>query len=165
MTEQPPAEPTEPTDPAQHARPEPDLTHVRTMWDQDAASRALGIEVLEIGVDGPTTAPVGHARARMPVGETMVNGHGIAHGGFIFTLADSTFALACNATGRLTVAAGGEVTFVSAAHLGDVLVAQGRERVTYGRSGITDVTVVRESDGVVVAEFRGRSRSLPTKGS
>jgi acyl-CoA thioesterase len=96
----------------------------------------------------------------MTVSEVMVNGHDICHGGYIFTFADSTFALACNAGGALTVAAGADITFVAAARNGDVLVADARERTTYGRSGITDVTVTREDDGAVVAEFRGRSRSL-----
>ena len=139
---------------------EPDLSHVRAMWSDDQASAGLGIELLDVGVDTTGPQPLGHARARMRVVGSMVNGHDIMHGGYIFTLADSTFALACNATGRLTVAAGCEITFVTSGRLDDVLVAEARERVTYGRSGITDVTVRRESDGAVVAEFRGRSRSL-----
>lgn len=138
----------------------PDLGHVHEMWAQDRASAALGIELLQVGVDTDGPLPVGHARTRMRVVPSMVNGHDIAHGGYLFTLADSTFALACNATGRLTVAASAEITFVTAGRLGDVLLAEGRERLTYGRSGITDVTLRRESDGAVVAEFRGRSRSL-----
>lgn len=147
----------------QHDAAGPDLSHVRAMWDADEASRALGIEVLDLGVDTSTLTPLGHARTRMPVARTMVNGHDIAHGGYIFTLADSTFALACNATGELTVAAGADITYVSPGRLGDVLVAEARERVRYGRSGVTDVTVTRESDGAVVAEFRGRSRTLPPR--
>lgn len=149
--------------PGLDAQPEPDLTHVRTMWADDRASAALGIELLEVSVDTSGEPPVGLARTRMPVVATMVNGHDIMHGGYIFTLADSTFALACNATGRLTVAAGCDITFVTSARLGDVLVADARERLTYGRSGLTDVTVRREADGAVVAEFRGRSRSLPPR--
>lgn len=141
----------------------PDLTHVRRMWEDDRASAALGIELLGCGVDSSGPQPLGHARTRMAVTETMVNGHDIMHGGYIFTLADSTFALACNATGRLTVAAGCDVTFVTSVRLGEVLVADARERLTYGRSGITDVTVAREADGAVVAEFRGRSRALPPR--
>jgi acyl-CoA thioesterase len=101
-----------------------------------------------------------HALVRMTVTEAMVNGHAIAHGGYIFTLADSAFALACNSRGQTTVAAGADVTFVSAARLGDVLLAEAQVRTSYGRSGITDVTVTREDDGAVVAEFRGRSRTL-----
>ncbi len=140
-----------------------DLGHVRRMWAEDRASAALGIEVLDLGVDTTGREPLGHARTRMPVAETMVNGHAIMHGGYIFALADSAFALACNATGVPTVAAACDITFVTAARLGDVLVADARERITYGRSGITDVTVTRLADGAVVAEFRGRSRALPPR--
>ena len=140
--------------------PEPGLAHVRRMWEEDRASAAMGIELLEVGVDASGDGPLGHARTRMTVTETMVNGHGIAHGGYLFALADSTFALACNATGRTTVAAGGDITFVAAARLGEILEATARERVTYGRSGLTDVTVRRAGSGEVVAELRGRSRSL-----
>ena len=135
--------------------PAPDLTHVRRMWADDAASAHLGMEAVTVEVD--------HAVVRMTVGEHMVNGHDVAHGGYLFTLADSTFALACNSRGTLTVAAGADIVFVTSARLGDVLVAEARVRVDYGRSGVTDVTVTRESDGAVIAEFRGRSRSLPNR--
>jgi acyl-CoA thioesterase len=135
------------------ANPAPDLGQVRSLWADDQASRELGMVADVIEVD--------HAVVRMTVTEAMVNGHDIAHGGFIFALADSTFALACNSRGALTVAAGADITFVTSARRGDVLVADGRVRAAYGRSGITDVTVTRESDGALVAEFRGRSRSLP----
>ena len=134
---------------------EVDLSHVRRMWDDDGASAHLGMEVTVVEVD--------HAVVRMTVGDHMVNGHAIAHGGYLFTLADSAFALACNSRGVLTVAAGADITFVTSARHGDVLVAEARVRVDYGRSGITDVTVTREADGAVIAEFRGRSRSLPNR--
>ncbi|NHN57262.1 hydroxyphenylacetyl-CoA thioesterase PaaI [Calidifontibacter sp. DB0510] len=126
------------------------------MWESDAASRALGIELLDVGV----TDGLGHARTRMTVTDTQVNGHDIQHGGYLFTFADSTFALACNAGGSLTVASGAEINFVAAGRLGDVLVAEATERTRYGRNGITDVTVCREADGAVLAEFRGRSRAI-----
>lgn len=132
-----------------------DLRHVEQMWADDEASRALGMEVLDLGLD--------HARVRMTISSAMVNGHAIAHGGYLFTLADSAFALACNSRGRLTVAAGADISFVTAARLGDVLVADATQRTAYGRSGITDVTLTREADGAVIAEFRGRSRSLADK--
>lgn len=122
------------------------------MWAEDEASRGLGMEALVIERD--------HAIVRMPIRRDMVNGHDICHGGFVFTLADSAFALACNSRGDLTVAAGADVTFTAPSRLGDVLVAEARVRTAYGRSGITDVTVKRESDGQIVAEFRGRSRSI-----
>jgi acyl-CoA thioesterase len=132
-----------------------DLSHVRAMWADDQASRGLGMVADVVEVD--------HAVVRMTVTEAMVNGHDIAHGGFIFALADSAFALACNSRGDLTVAAGADITFVTSARRGDVLVADGRVRAAYGRSGITDVTVTRESDGALISEFRGRSRSLPAR--
>ncbi|MER7458688.1 hydroxyphenylacetyl-CoA thioesterase PaaI [Micromonospora sp. NPDC126480] len=122
------------------------------MFDADVASRALGIELVEAG-DGA-------AVARMRVTGAMVNGHAIAHGGYVFLLADTAFALACNSHGPATVAAGGDITFVRPAREGDLLVARATERTRYGRSGIYDVTVTRGADGEVVAEFRGRSRTL-----
>jgi acyl-CoA thioesterase len=126
------------------------------MWDDDEASRRLGMEAVVVERD--------HAVVRLTVRDDMVNGHAICHGGFIFTLADSAFALACNSRGDLTVAAGADVTFTAPGRLGDVLVADARVRTAYGRSGLTDVTVTRAADGVVVAEFRGRSRSIPSAG-
>lgn len=129
-----------------------DLQHVERMWQDDEASRALGMDAVVIEVD--------HAEVRMTVTDAMVNGHDIAHGGYIFTLADSAFALACNSRGQTTVAAGADITFIAAARRGDVLVAEARVRTAYGRNGITDVTVTREDDGAVIAEFRGRSRAV-----
>ena len=134
---------------------EGDLGHVRRMWADDTASAHLGMEATLVEVD--------HAVVRMTVSEHMVNGHDLAHGGYLFTLADSAFALACNSRGALTVAAGADIVFVASAHRGDALVAEARVRTAYGRSGITDVTVTRQSDGRVIAEFRGRSRSLPSR--
>ena len=127
------------------------------MWAADAASASLGIELVDVGP--------GRARLRMTVTDAMVNGHAIAHGGLVFTLADSAFAVACNTHGEVTVAAGADITFVAPATLGDVLVAEAVEQARYGRSGVTDVRVVREGasdgdDGTLVALFRGRSRAL-----
>ncbi|MEV5328501.1 hydroxyphenylacetyl-CoA thioesterase PaaI [Nonomuraea fastidiosa] len=121
------------------------------MMEADTASAALGIVPEELGE--------GRAVCRMTVTGQMVNGHGICHGGYVFLLADTAFACACNSHGPVTVAAGAEITFVSPAHAGDVLIAEAEERTRYGRSGIYDVTV-RRPDGQVVAEFRGRSREL-----
>ncbi len=132
-----------------------DLTHVRRMWDDDGASAHVGMTA--------TTLEHDHAVVRMTIGEHMVNGHDIAHGGYLFMLADSAFALACNSGGELAVAAGADIVFVTSAQLGDTLVAEASTRVAYGRSGVTDVTVTRESDGAVIAEFRGRSRVLPAR--
>jgi acyl-CoA thioesterase len=134
------------------AQEQADLTHVRRMWDDDRASRALGMQVDVLEVD--------HAVVRMTVTETMVNGHDIAHGGLVFALADTAFACACNSHGPVTVAAGAEIVFVAPVRLGDVLEAEAVERTVFGRTGIYDVTVRRGAD--VVAEFRGRSHRLAT---
>lgn len=121
------------------------------MLAADTASTALGIELVDI-------AP-GHARLRMRVTEAMLNGHRICHGGFVFLLADTAFAVACNTYGRTTVAAGADVTFLRPVGAGELLVATAVERARYGSSGIYDVTV-SQADGTAVAEFRGRSRTL-----
>ncbi|HEV7976335.1 hydroxyphenylacetyl-CoA thioesterase PaaI [Amycolatopsis sp.] len=120
------------------------------MLETDEAARSLGITLSEFGD--------GRAIASMRVTAQMVNGHAIAHGGFVFLLADTAFAYACNSRGPVTVAAGAEVSFVAAAKLGDLLVATAEERTLFGRNGIYDVTVRRED--TVIAEFRGRSRSI-----
>lgn len=120
------------------------------MFDRDLASRSLGIELLEAGK--------GRATVRMRVTPEMVNGHAVTHGGYVFLLADTAFACACNSHGAVTVAAGADIAFLRPTSAGDVLTAYAVERVTRGRSGIYDVTVT--SDGEVVAEFRGRSRAL-----
>ena len=125
-------------------------TAAHDMLARDVASRALGIELLEAGD--------GRAVVRMEVTDTMINGHAIAHGGYLFLLADTAFACACNSHGPTTVAAGADVTFVSAAREGDVLVAAAEERVRYGRSGVYDVEIRRGDE--IVAVFRGRSRTI-----
>ena len=90
----------------------------------------------------------------------MVNGHGMCHGGYLFLLADSAFACACNSPGPVTVAAGADVVFLASGREGDVLEAVATERSRHGRSGVYDVTVRRPVDGQVIAEFRGRSRTI-----
>lgn len=142
---------------SQTAETDAGLEFAQQMWVDDAASRSLGMEATVLEPD--------HAVVRMTIRDHMVNGHAMCHGGLIFTLADSCFALACNSRGRLTVAAGADIAFTAPARLGDVLVAEARTRGSYGRSGLTDVTVKRESDGQIVAEFRGRSRSPSPKRS
>ena len=117
------------------------------MYAADRASQHLGITISDVGP--------GRATARMTVTETMVNGHGLCHGGLVFTLADTAFAFACNTHGTVTVAAGADVVFVAPARLGDELVAVAAERQRGRRTGIYDVTVRRGDE--VVAEFRGRS--------
>lgn len=120
-----------------------------SMFAADQASQQLGIELVEHGK--------GTAKLRMTVTAAMVNGHGTAHGGYLFLFADTAFACACNSHGPVTVAAGADITFVAPAHEGDVLTATASERTRYGRNGIYDVTVLRGAE--VIAEFRGRSRS------
>ncbi|WP_435852514.1 hydroxyphenylacetyl-CoA thioesterase PaaI [Streptomyces mirabilis] len=139
------------------------VTPTEAMFAADEASRALGIDLLEQGE--------GTAVLRMTVTPAMVNGHGIAHGGYLFLLADTAFACACNSHGPVTVAAGADIDFVAPAYEGDALVATARERTLpralgfaraggtpTGRSGIYDVSVLRGDE--VIAEFRGRSRSI-----
>ena len=116
----------------------------------DAASHALGIEVRDVSA--------GAATATMTVRADMVNGHGITHGAFVFAVADTAFACACNSHGPLTVAAAVDITFVASSRAGDVLEARAVERTRFGRSGIYDVTVSRGD--VVIAEFRGTSRTI-----
>jgi len=125
----------------------------RAMLAADVASTALGIELVEVAT--------GRARVRMRVTDGMLNGHRICHGGYVFLLADTAFAVACNTYGRTTVAAGADIAFLRPVGPGEVLVAEAVERSRYGSSGIYDVTVTR-ADGEVVAEFRGRSRMLAT---
>ena len=120
------------------------------MFAADQASLGLGMELVEVG-DG--TAVV-----RMAVRADMLNGHRIGHGGYVFLLADTAFACACNSRGPVTVAAGADISFIAPVREGEVLVARAAERVSFGRSGIYDVTVRRGDE--VVAEFRGRSREV-----
>jgi acyl-CoA thioesterase len=132
------------------------------MWKEDDASKGLGMKILEVRA--------GQATLSMTIGPRMVNGQRIAHGGFIFTLADSAFAFACNSHNERVVAAQGNITFIRPAKLGDLLVAQAREISRSGRSGIYDVRIT--AGETVIAEFRGHSRSIsgtwlpePTTGS
>lgn len=131
-----------------------------TMWSNDHASQALGMTVLVVRP--------GYAEMSMTVRPDMVNGFGLCHGAMVAAVADSAFAFASNTYDDVTVAAGFDITLVRPAHLGDVLVATAAERHRHSRAGVYDVTVVRrtsedadlEGEPEVVAEFRGRSRSL-----
>ncbi len=128
-------------------------TAVLRMLQDDIAARVLGISLVVVGK--------GSATLTMTVTETMVNGHNIAHGGYLFTLADTAFAAACNSHGPVTVASGADVSFITPAHVGDRLTAQADERIRFGRNGIYDVTVYRnDRPDDVVLEFRGRSRTI-----
>ena len=121
------------------------------MWAEDDASKGLGMEIVEI--------KPGQAVMAMTVQPHMVNGQRICHGGYIFTLADSAFAFACNSHNERAVAAQGNITFIRPGKLGDRLVATAREVSRSGRSGIYDVRVT--ANDVVIAEFRGHSRTIP----
>jgi phenylacetic acid degradation protein PaaD len=124
------------------------------MWADDAASQAMGMTLDEVHP--------GYARLSMAVRSDMVNGHGICHGGFVFALADSAFAFACNSYNRSTVAQACDIVFVAAARLGDDLVAEAVELTRFGRNGVYDVTVRRAgaAEAEHVAVFRGRSREI-----
>jgi acyl-CoA thioesterase len=120
------------------------------MWKEDGASQGLGMEILDI--------KAGHAKLAMTIKPHMVNGHAIAHGGFIFTLADSTFAFACNSHNERTVAAHCNISFIRPGKLGDRLIASATEISRSGRSGIYDIKVT--AGDTVIAELRGHSRTI-----
>ena len=123
-----------------------------SMFAADAASR----EFLQMEL---VACEPGRAVMRMQVREPMLNGHKICHGGLIFTLADSTFAFACNSHNKVTVAAGGSIEFLKPAQLGDVLTCEGVEQVLQGRHGVYDMKVTNQR-GEVVAVLRGKSTSI-----
>jgi phenylacetic acid degradation protein PaaD len=125
---------------------------MRAMLAADAASASLGIRALRAGP--------GRAEMALTVTPAMLNGHQIGHGGVLFTLADTTFAVACNSYNRNTVATGCDIDFVAQVRAGDELRATAVERYRRGRAGLYDVTV-RRADGTVVAEMRGRCREIP----
>jgi acyl-CoA thioesterase len=122
------------------------------LWAEDNATQGLGMELVSV-------AP-GRAVVAMTVTKTMTNGHGTCHGGFIFTLADSAFAFACNSHGPRSVAQQCSVAYLAPGRLGMRLIAEAIERQRGERSGITDVTV-RDEAGNIIAEFRGHSRTVP----
>jgi len=123
----------------------------RAMLAAEGTGPAWGIEIEE--------ARQGYARVRMALRPDMLNGHGTAHGGMIFALADTAFAYACNSRNLRTVAAQASIVFLEAAREGDVLIAEAREQALVGRSGVYQVAVRRE-DGPAIAEFTGFSRSV-----
>lgn len=129
----------------------PATLRARAMLSLDRVSARLGLELVEAGP--------GHGVVRGQVTEDWLNGFGIVHGGVISTVADTALAVACNSHGPLTVGAGFDVVWVSPGRLGQTLVATADERARYGRNGVYDITVSR-SDGSVVAEARGRTRTV-----
>jgi acyl-CoA thioesterase len=123
----------------------------RAMLAAEGTGPAWGIEIEE--------AREGYARIRMQLTAAMLNGHGIAHGGIVFALADTAFAYVCNGRNLRSVAAQASIVFLDQAKAGEVLIAEGREQALVGRTGVTHVSV-RTEDGRAVAEFTGYSRSL-----
>ncbi|CAB3692349.1 hydroxyphenylacetyl-CoA thioesterase PaaI [Paraburkholderia rhynchosiae] len=121
------------------------------MYENDACSRALGLEILDVRA--------GYALLRMAVRDDFLNGHQICHGGLIFTLADSSFAFACNSYNVNTVASGCSIEFLRAVHGGDVLTAEAIEQTLNGRTGIYDIRVTNRT-GETVAMFRGKSAQI-----
>ena len=130
-----------------YARPE------RMLRDDKASTELLGMDVAEMSE--------GHAVVTMTVRDDMLNGHSIAHGGLIFTLADTAFAMACNDESTVTVSSGAEIFFFAPGHAGDLLTATAKLRSKRGRNGIYDVEVRNEAG--LVAEFRGHSRTVPAE--
>ncbi len=126
----------------------------QAMWARDDASKWLGCSL-------DAVAP-GSATLSMTVETHHTNGHDICHGGYIFTLADSAFAFACNSYNQIVVAQHNSITFIAPGALGDRLTAVAREVARFGRSGIYDVRVENQ-DGKVIAEFRGNSRVIGGK--
>ncbi len=122
------------------------------MWALDTATRSLGMRLDHV--------EPGAAVVSMTITATMVNGHGSCHGGYIFMLADSAFAFACNSFNQKNVAQNCQITFVAPGRLGARLAAEARLRQRGERSGIYDVTV-RSEAGDIIAEFRGHSRAIP----
>lgn len=124
------------------------------MWANDDASKWLGMSLDAVGP--------GAAVMSFTVEKHHTNGHDICHGGYVFTLADSAFAFACNSHNRIAVAQHNTITYVASGRLGDRLIAEAREIALYGRSGICDVTV-KDQTGRLIAEFRGASRTIEGK--
>jgi acyl-CoA thioesterase len=121
------------------------------MYENDACTKALGIEIVEVRP--------GYARLRMPVRDDFLNGHQICHGGLIFTLADSSFAFACNTYNINAVAAGCSIEFLRPVHGGDILTAEAVEQTLSGRTGIYDIRVTNRAEETV-AMFRGKSAQI-----
>ena len=142
---------TDPTDhPTDHPTDPQALADevTRAMWSRDRATQGLGMQILSV--------KPGYALIAMPVRANMVNGHHICHGGFMFTVADSAFAFACNSYNQNTVASSCNIDFLAPAREGDVLEAEAMERSLSGRTGVYDITV-RIRGGKTVALFRGKS--------
>ena len=123
----------------------------KTMYERDPASKGLGMTLDEIRP--------GYARMSMRVRPDMLNGHASCHGGFIFTLADSAFAFACNSHNFNTVGAGCTIDYLAPGREGDVLTAEAVEQALAGKTGVYDVTVTN-AEGKTIALFRGKSHRV-----
>ena len=123
----------------------------KTMYERDPASKALGMSLDEIRP--------GYARMSMRVRGDMLNGHATCHGGYIFMLADSAFAFACNSHNFNTVGAGCSIDYLAPGREGDVLVAEAVEQALQGKTGVYDIKVTNQ-DGRIVALFRGKSHRV-----
>jgi len=123
----------------------------KTMYERDPASQTLGMTLDAIRP--------GYARMCMRVRDDMLNGHGTCHGGYIFMLADSAFAFACNSHNFNTVGAGCTIDYLAPGRAGDVLVAEAVEQALSGKTGVYDV-VVTDQDGRKIALFRGKSHRV-----
>jgi acyl-CoA thioesterase len=145
------AQTSQPSQPSQMTPDELARATSAAMYENDACSKALGLEILEVRP--------GYARLRMGVREDFLNGHQICHGGLIFTLADSTFAFACNTYNINTVGAGCSIEFLRPVHGGDVLTAEAVEQTLSGRTGIYDIRVTNRAEETV-AMFRGKSAQI-----
>jgi len=146
-----PADEQRPTNELHRPHP-PEVSAVaRRMWEDDVPARSLGIEPVEVRP--------GHARLRMRVRKEFVNAVGVCHGGYIFLLADTAFAFACNSHNQKAVAASAHIDFVAPAFEDDHLLAEGIEQHLAGRSGVYDVRVTNQ-DGRLVALFRGKSATI-----
>jgi len=122
------------------------------LYARDHAAQRLGIALEAI-------AP-GSACMTLTVRDDMLNGHGLCHGGVIFTLADTAFAYACNSRNHNTLAAAAEIQFLAPGRAGELLAATARERAASGRTGIYDVDVIERASGRVIAVFRGRAQQV-----
>ena len=123
----------------------------KTMFERDPASQALGMLLAEIRP--------GYARMTMPLRRDMLNGHQTCHGGYIFMLADSAFAFACNSHNHNTVGAGCTIDYLAPGREGDLLIAEATEQALAGKTGVYDIKVVNQ-DGRAIALFRGKSHRV-----
>jgi len=117
------------------------------MLSRDRAAQALGIVIEE--------AREGYARLSMTITGDMVNGHAIAHGGVVFTLADTAFAVACNSRDVPHVALNATISYTAPVHQGERIIAEAEERSLKGRTGVYDVTVTKAESGELTGVFRG----------